>query len=106
MEISRKQLLVAFVVVIGNIAKGFDLVFGILVLFVFFALHTNALPYKRGKHNFLKAAEMFAEYMTLFLTLLLLLAQVRCDCAHGLRLAHDRLGCLQSVLFCVVSALL
>eukprot|EP00961_Rhodomonas_salina_P273081 3689844-Rhodomonas_salina.6 len=46
---------------------------------------------------------MFAEYMTLFLTLLLLLAQVRCDCAHGLRLAHDRLGCLQSVLFCVVN---
>ena len=76
-EIARKQALVAFVVIIGNFAKGFDLVFGILVLFAFFAVHLYALPYKRGKHNFLKAAEMFAEYMTLFLTLLILLAQVK-----------------------------
>lgn len=75
-EVIRKLLLVSVVVIVGNYAPGYDLVFGIVVLFVFFAMHVYALPYKRGKHNFLKAAEMFAEYMTLFITMLLLLAQV------------------------------
>ena len=75
-EVVRKLLLVSVVVIVGNYAPGYDLVFGIINLFGFFALHLYALPYKRGKHNFLKAAEMFAEYMTLFVTLMLLLAKV------------------------------
>ncbi len=74
-EILRKLLLVSVVVVIGSQAPGFDMVFGIIVLAVYFAVHVWALPYKHGKHNFLKAAEMFAEYVTLFLTMLIQLAR-------------------------------
>ena len=44
----------AVVVIVGNFAEGYDLVFGIIVLFLFFALHLFAMPYKRDKHNFLK----------------------------------------------------
>jgi hypothetical protein len=76
MEVIRKLLLVSVVVIVGNWYPGYDLVFGIVVLFCYFALHVYALPYKRSKHNFLKAAEMFAEYMTLFITMLILLANV------------------------------
>ena len=56
-EILRKLLLVSVVVVIGSQAPGFDMVFGIIVLAVYFAVHVWALPYKHGKHNFLKALE-------------------------------------------------
>lgn len=76
MEVIRKLLLVSVVVLVGDAFPGYDLIFGIIVLFCYFALHVYALPYKRGKHNVLKAAEIFAEYMTLFITMLMLLAKV------------------------------
>ena len=76
-EIMRKLLLVSVVVVIGSQFTGYDLVFGITVLALFFAMHLYALPYKHAKHNFLKAAEMFAEYTTLFITMLMQLSRVQ-----------------------------
>jgi hypothetical protein len=38
------------------------------VLFIFFGVHTAALPYKKDKHNYLKGAEIFCK--TLFLSFL------------------------------------
>ncbi len=76
MEVMRKLLLVSVVVLVGDNFPNYDLIFGIIVLFCYFAIHVYALPYKRGKHNVLKAAEIFAEYMTLFITMLMLLAKV------------------------------
>ena len=31
------------------------------MLFIFFGIHTSALPYKKDKHNYLKGAEIFCE---------------------------------------------
>jgi hypothetical protein len=73
-EVCRKLMLVSVSVIVGNYAPGYDLVFGIVTLCLFFAVHVYAQPYKKSKHNFLKAAEMFAEYMTLFISMLMLLA--------------------------------
>ena len=67
-------MLVSVLVIVDHYAPGYDLVFGIVTLCLFFAVHVYAQPYKKGKHNFLKTVELFAEYMTLFISMLMLLA--------------------------------
>eukprot|EP00961_Rhodomonas_salina_P190628 2572073-Rhodomonas_salina.1 len=79
MEILRKLLIVAVSSIIALAGPGYDVIFGCLVSFLFFALHTAALPYTEARENFVKGGEIGTTYLTLFSALLLLLADASAD---------------------------
>jgi hypothetical protein len=71
-EIVRKQMIVAFSTLLAPLQNeaGWDIVFGCLVSFVFFAIHCANLPYVEARENFIKGGEIGTTYLTLFLILL------------------------------------
>ncbi|EKX36448.1 hypothetical protein GUITHDRAFT_117340 [Guillardia theta CCMP2712] len=73
-EMARKQLIVAFSGLLQRFGDGYDIMFGCLVSFVFFAIHCSALPYVEARENFIKGGEIGTTYLTLFSALLIMLA--------------------------------
>jgi len=74
-ETLRKVFLTSFAITIGQLAEGFDIIFGILCIGVFFGIHMFLWPYRDNLNNWLRMGELVTEYVTLFCLMLLSLSK-------------------------------
>ena len=74
-EISRRVILTAIIVVVGEYVKGFDLVIGSLLAFGFIGLQLYFRPYENSKLQFLQTVSLMDQYLVIFLFMLMTVAR-------------------------------
>jgi hypothetical protein len=74
-EICRRVILTAIIVVVGEYVKGFDLVIGSLLAFGFIGLQLYFRPYENSKLQFLQTVSLTDQYLVIFLFMLMTVAR-------------------------------
>eukprot|EP00295_Goniomonas_pacifica_P044424 CAMPEP_0175912910 /NCGR_PEP_ID=MMETSP0108-20121206/8982_1 /TAXON_ID=195067 ORGANISM="Goniomonas pacifica, Strain CCMP1869" /NCGR_SAMPLE_ID=MMETSP0108 /ASSEMBLY_ACC=CAM_ASM_000204 /LENGTH=580 /DNA_ID=CAMNT_0017235261 /DNA_START=57 /DNA_END=1799 /DNA_ORIENTATION=+ len=71
LEMIRKLLLSSVLLAVAEYIRGFDTMFGLLVLMMFSNIHMLNWPYSEARNNWLKVGELVAETISVFCILLL-----------------------------------
>ena len=74
-EIVRRVILTALIVVIGEYVKGFDLVIGSLCAFIFVGLQLLHTPYENKSLQYLQTVSLVDQYLVIFCFMLMSIAR-------------------------------